>query len=188
MFCCCAGASKLKISSCKYLYPIKNESKKYSMLNPWICFLWIVREWNSQVNFNWNLKFVLLYMEETDEYFLWKRTIIISFKTRHTRMYVTTKNVFTEISWDTKSAHKCVQNSFFSVGMHSRARAKIFVAYFFGLIFALDLLLLLDQAIGNESNYWQSARDFEWNTLGKGEKHLKTYCFSKKKQKNRIFS
>ena len=72
-----------------------------------------------------------------------------------------TKTFFKEISELTKYRSICVQNSFFSVGMHSRARAKIFVAYFFGLIFALDMLLSLDETIGNGSNYWQSARDFE---------------------------
>ena len=128
------------------------------------CFLWIVREWNSEVNFIWNLKFILLFMEESNEYFLWKRTTIISFKTRRTCMYVTGSNKkwFQKKFRRTKSLPFFVQKSFFSVGMHSRARARIFVAYFFGLIFALDRMLLLDQAIGNESNYWQSARDFEW--------------------------
>ena len=110
------------------------EAKKYSMLKPWICFLWIIREWNSEVNFIWNLKFVLLFMEESNEYCLWRRRIIISFKTRRTWMYVTgsKKTIFLkEISKLTKYISFLVQNRFFSVGMHSRARAKIFVAFFF---------------------------------------------------------
>ena len=78
--------------------------QKKSMLKPWICFLWIVREWNSEVNFILNLKFILLFMEESNEYFLWRRTIIISFKTRRTWMYVTgsNKNIFQRNFWTDK--------------------------------------------------------------------------------------